>query len=259
MGHFGPERTDAGGTGAASASRLAKNLECPDEVALRLASDEIGYEELAYALLQGVFPIACAGAGVPDVYRSGHTMALGERSPAKLLYVQAFVGVVAVPLTYLLARRLTGIIPALVAAGIVALDDSLIWHARGIYTEIVYTPLLLVALLALLWALQAPRPWRFAWAGAGMAVVTLCRPTTAFLPLLLPLVLPWGWTLKQKAGVCLAYGLTMVVVIAPWTYHNWRTLSPLPPVDRLGRSPLAWEPGVLSSDAASAGLPRYLG
>jgi hypothetical protein len=40
---------------------------------------------------------------------------------------------------------------------------------------------------------------------------------------MLPLVLPWGWTLKRKAAVCLAYGLSMMAVIAPWTYHNWRT------------------------------------
>jgi 4-amino-4-deoxy-L-arabinose transferase-like glycosyltransferase len=195
----------------------------PDQVALRLAGDEVAYEELAYALLQGTFFQSPVRVPAYPMFIAAAYCALGERSPAKLLYVQAFIGVVAVPLTYLLARRLTGIIPALVAAGIVALDDALIWHARGIFTEILYTPLLLVTLLALLWALQAPRLWRFAWAGAGIAVVTLCRPTTAFLPLLLPLVLPWGWTLKQKAGVCLAYGLTMVVVIAPWTYHNWRT------------------------------------
>jgi 4-amino-4-deoxy-L-arabinose transferase-like glycosyltransferase len=200
-----------------------RTSDVPDEAVLRLAGDEVGYEELAYALLRGAFIQSPVRLPAYPMLIAATYHALGERSPAKLLYVQAFVGVVAVPLTYLLARRLTGIIPALVAAGIVALDDSLIWHARGIYTEIVYTPLLLVALLALFSALQAPRLWRFAWAGASMAVVTLCRPTTALLPLLLPLVLPWGWALKQRAGVCLAYSLTMVAVIAPWTLHNWRT------------------------------------
>src|SRR5262245_59681977 len=128
-----------------------------DEAALRLAGDEIGYEELAHVLLQGTFlPWPVRVAAYP-MYIAAAYYALGERSPAKLLYVQAFVGVVAVPLTYLLARHLTGIIPALVGAGVVALDDSLIWHARGIFTEILYTPLRLVALLALLWALQAPQ------------------------------------------------------------------------------------------------------
>src|SRR5262249_3840947 len=147
--------------------------------------------------------------------------ALGQRSPAKLLYVQAFVGAVVVPLTYLLARRLTGSIPALVAAGGVGLNDALIEHARQIYTEVLYTPLLLGALLALLWAVQAPRLGRFAWAGASMAMLTLCRPTTALFPLLLPLLLPRGWHLQQRVGAWLVYSLAMAAVIAPWTYHNW--------------------------------------
>jgi 4-amino-4-deoxy-L-arabinose transferase-like glycosyltransferase len=75
--------------------------------------------------------------------------ALGEPSPAKLLYVQAFVGMAAVPLTYLLVRRVTGRIPVLVAVGIVACDALPIAHSRQLFSEIVYTPLLLVALLAL--------------------------------------------------------------------------------------------------------------
>jgi hypothetical protein len=194
----------------------------PAEPAVHLVGDEPGYEALADALLHGsFFPSPVRGPVYPMFIAAVYAV-LGERSPAKLLYVQAFVGVTAVPLTYLLARRVTGIIPALVAAGIVAGDDALIEHTSLIYSEIVYTPLLLVALLALLWALQTPRLRRFAWAGASMAVVTHCRPTTALFPLLLPLLLPRGWPLKQQAGVCLAYGLAMMAVIAPWTYHNWR-------------------------------------
>jgi predicted membrane-bound mannosyltransferase len=197
--------------------------EAPDELALHLVGDESGYEELAYTWLQGVFFQSPVRVPVYPMFIAGVYSALGERSLAKLLYVQAFVGVAAIPLTYLLARRFTRIIPALVAAGIIAVDDSLIDHARYIYAEVVYTPLLLLALLALLWALQAPRLWRFAAAGASMALVTLCRPTSALFPLMLPLLLPWSWHLRQKAGVCIVYGLTMVAVIAPWTYHNWRT------------------------------------
>jgi 4-amino-4-deoxy-L-arabinose transferase-like glycosyltransferase len=195
----------------------------PEPGALRLAGDEIGYDALADALRHGTFGPSPVRVPVYPLFIAAAYATFGERSPAKLLSVQACVGVLAVPLTYLLARRVTGRIPALVAAGMVALDDALIWHARGLYTEVVYTPLLLVALLALLWALQTPRLGRFAWAGASGAVVTLCRPTTAWLPLLLPLVLPWGWTWTQKAGGCVAYGLTLAAVIAPWTYHNWRT------------------------------------
>ena len=184
-----------------------RNHQTPDELALRLVGDEMNYEGLAGALLQGSFFQWPGRVPVYPLFIAATYSALGERSPAKLLYVQAFVGVVVVPLTYLLARRLTGIIPALGAAGIVALDDPLLDHAQQIYAEILYTPLLLVVLLVLLWALQAPRLGRFAWAGASLAVLTLCRPTTVLFPLLLPLLLPRGWLLKQKVGPawCMAW------------------------------------------------------
>jgi 4-amino-4-deoxy-L-arabinose transferase-like glycosyltransferase len=197
--------------------------EAPDELALHLVGDEVGYEALADALLHGSFFQSPVRVPVYPMFIAAVYAVLGERSPAKLLYVQALVGMAAVPLTYLLARRFTGVLPALSAAGIVACDASLIAHARQVYTEIVYTPLLLGALLTLYRTLRTPRLWHFALPGACMAVVTLCRPTTALFPLMLPLALPWGWALKQKAGACLAYGLTMMAVIAPWTYHNWHT------------------------------------
>jgi predicted membrane-bound mannosyltransferase len=208
--------------------------EAPDGLGLHLVGDESGYEGLASALVQGVFFQSPVRVPVYPMFIAGVYSALGERSMAKLLYVQAFVGMATIPLTYILARRFTGNIPALVASGIVAVDDLLIDQARYMYAEIMYTPLLLVALLALLWALQAPRPWRFAVAGASLALITLCRPTSALLPLVLPLLLPWGWDMKQKVGVCVAFGVAMAAIIAPWTYHNWRTFHRFLPLSISG-------------------------
>jgi 4-amino-4-deoxy-L-arabinose transferase-like glycosyltransferase len=199
-----------------------RNHASPNAVALRLDGDEPLYEALAYGLLQGSFFPSPMRVPVYPAFIAATYYALGERSPAKLLYVQAFVGVLVVPLTYLLARRWTRRIPALVAAGMVGLDDRLIEQAAFLYSEALYTPLLLGALLALLGAVQAPRRGRFAWAGASMAVVTLCRPTTALFPLLLPLLLPRGWPRMRQVRAFLVYGLAMGAVIAPWTYHNWR-------------------------------------
>jgi len=233
-----------------------RNHESPDE--LRLVGDEANYEDLADALLQGVFFQRPVRVPVYPLFIAAVYWALSERSPANLLYAQAFVGVVVVPLTYLLARRLTGSLPALIVAGMVALNDVLIEHTRQIYTEILYTPLLLVALLALLWAMQAPRLGRFAWAGASMAVLTLCRPTTVLFPLLLPLLLPRGWHLKQRVGAWLVYGLAMAAVIAPWTYHNWRQYHRLLPLS-VGGGTVAGQPRVLSLDAAEPRSPGHLG
>jgi 4-amino-4-deoxy-L-arabinose transferase-like glycosyltransferase len=192
------------------------------DVAMRLDGDEPYYERLAYGLLQGSFFPSPLRVPVYPAFIAATYYALGERSPAKFLYMQACVGVLVVPLTYLLARQWTGRLPALGAAGMMGLDDRLIEQAGFMYSEIVYTPLLLGALLALLGAAPAPRWGRFAGAGASMAVVTLCRPTTALFPLLLPLLLPRGWPWPRRVGTLLVYGLAMGAVIAPWTYHNWR-------------------------------------
>ena len=199
-----------------------RNHESPHDLGLHLVGDEPEYEGLAYALRQGSFFQRPGRVPMYPMFIAATYYVLGERSPAQLLYIQAFVGMLAVPLTYLLARRFTRIAPALVAAGTIAFDDPLIYHARQIYSEVLYTSLFLVTLLALLRALQGPRLGRFAWAGASMGVVTLCRPSTALIPLILPLLLPRAWNLKQRAGAFLVYGLAMVVIIAPWTYHNWR-------------------------------------
>jgi len=90
----------------------------------------------------------------------------------------------------------------------------------------------------------------FAWAGASLAVVTLCRPTTACSHCFCPCYCH-GVDPEQKAGVYLAYVLTVVAVIAPWTYHNWRTYHRFLPLT-VSVDPLVWEPGILSPDAASA-------
>lgn len=215
-----------------------RNHERPHNLGLHFVGDEPGYEALAYALLQGSFFQEPVRVPVYPMFIAATYYVLGERSPANLLYVQAFVGVLAVPLTYLLARRFTGMIPALVAAGIVAFDAPLIYHARQIYSEVLYTPLLLATLLALLWALQVPRIGRFAWAGASMGVATLCRPSTALIPVILPLLLPRVWHLQQKVGAFLVSALALAAVIAPWTYHNWRAFRHFLP---LNVSPVLWQ------------------
>src|SRR5215471_7070192 len=153
-----------------------------EDLTARLVGDETNYDSLDRALVQG--PFRWPGrVPVYPVFIAATYAALGECSPSRLLYVQAAVGVTAVPLTFLLGRRLMATTPALLAAGMVAFDDLLIGQAAQIYSEILYTPLLVGALLLLLWALQAARPGCFAWAGASMAVVTLCRPTTGLIPL----------------------------------------------------------------------------
>lgn len=68
-----------------------------------------------------------------------------------VLYVQAFVGSIAIPLTYVLARHFIGKKSSLMAAGLIALHPALIGQVAVLYTEALYTLLLLLTLLSLLY------------------------------------------------------------------------------------------------------------
>lgn len=190
----------------------------------RLIGDEPGYEGLAYWLLKGAFFQWPGRTPLYPTFISLCYLIFGI-SPAKLLYAQALVGTSLVPLTFLLTQRFTTPAFSLLAAALVAIHPSLILHVTRVYPEILYTPLLIVTLLALLNALEKPMFKRFGVAGALLAITNLCRPTMMLFPAAIPLLMPLGWTLKRKISLFLAYILAVVVVTAPWTYHNFRTYN----------------------------------
>lgn len=195
----------------------------------RLAGDERGYDYLAYALLQGDFFTWPARTPIYPLFLSVCYLLFGH-SYAAVLYVQAFASATAIPLTYLLAKRYVSTRAALLIAGLVALHPALIIHVARLYTEAIYTPLLLAALLSLVWALERPTARRFAVAGALLAVATLCRPATILMPVLIPLLLPRTWDIKSRLTAGLVYIVAMGAIIAPWTYHNYRTYNTFLPL-----------------------------
>jgi len=93
----------------------------PDKVALRLAGDENRLRGVRLPLLQGTFFPSLCGCQCPYVYRRG-ILYLGRALASQAMMCRP-LSAWAVPLTYLLARRDRNH-PALVAAGIVALDDD---------------------------------------------------------------------------------------------------------------------------------------
>jgi 4-amino-4-deoxy-L-arabinose transferase-like glycosyltransferase len=189
---------------------------------VKLIGDEARYDDLAYALLQGEFFLWPGSTPIYPLFLASIYMIFGHSYTA-VLYVQAVIGAASVLLTYCLARRFTGTRSSLVAAELVALHPSLISQVGYLYTEVLYMFLFLLTLLSLLWALQAPLLRRFILAGATLAVSTLCRPATAFMPLIVPLILPCTWNIKRRIALCIAFSSAMIAIIAPWTYHNYRT------------------------------------
>lgn len=197
------------------------NQTLPDTPA-RLRGDEPGYERFAYDLLNGYFFERPGRTPVYPFFIAG-CYAIFGRSPASVVYVQAFLGATIIPLTFILARRFTGPQSSLVAAGLVAINPSLIHHVRLLQTEVLYTPLILLTVLGLLRALEQPQWQNFSLAGAVLALTNLCRPTGMLLPAIVPLLMPRQWHFKRKIALFLAYLGAIIIITAPWTYHNYRT------------------------------------
>lgn len=195
----------------------------------RLVGDEPGYDWLASELVQGRFFEWPGRTPVYPMFLALCYVLFGH-SYAAVLYAQAFVGAAAIPLTYRLARRFVGPRSSLLAAGLIALNPALAYHVTRLYSEILYTPLLLLAVLSLLWALEAQGVRRYVLAGALLAIANLCRPTALFLPAIVPILLPGAWSLRRRVTLFAAYAGAMVAVIAPWTYHNYRTYNTFLPL-----------------------------
>ena len=188
----------------------------------QLFGDEPGYDYLAVRLLEGHFFDWPARTPVYPLFLAACYLLFGHSFGA-VLYVQAAVAAAVIPLTFLLARRFTRPGWALLAAGLVAVHPALIGHVTRLYTEALYTPLQLLAVLGLLKALDTPTVTRFATGGMLLAVTTLCRPTIALFPLIVPFLLPRGLSRLRRAALWVCYTGAMIIVIAPWSYHNYRT------------------------------------
>jgi 4-amino-4-deoxy-L-arabinose transferase-like glycosyltransferase len=163
----------------------------------QLVGDESGYESLAHGVTQGEF-FTWEGRvpGYPLFIAAVYEI-VGARSIHAALYAQSLASALIVPLTFLLARLFVRAGPAFIAAAIVACDPALIAHARSMYTEALYTPLLVIVVIALQWAIARPAIFRFAIAGIALAIMNLTRPTGSLMPLVILVAAPWSWSIAR--------------------------------------------------------------
>lgn len=202
----------------------------------RLVGDEVSYDWPARELLQGSFFPSVGRPPVYPLFLAACYVAFGY-SFATVLYVQAFVGATTVLLTYLLARRFLDRSSSLVASTLVAGHPILIRHGQSLYTEVLYTCLLILMLLALLWGFQTQRPSYFVLTGALLAVMNLTRPAGILLLLILPFIMPRAWSVHRRMLFSVIVVMTMLALIAPWAYHNYRIVGEI----SFGPTPTLWQ------------------
>ena len=201
--------------------------------------DTSGYVTPARSLLDsGVFraypgrdvPMFIRTPGYPSFLAGVIGLTGGERGA---LMVQVFVSMVTVVVTYLLVIRLGGSrVAAGIAAAIVALDPLQFVASGTLLTESV-TSLVMVGIVAAGVGLftvdaSAARVRRSALLGLAIAIATMIRPTTYYLPVLVVVLLVAH---LRRSGVhrvvlhLVAFLLPVLVVVGAWQVRNHRVVN----------------------------------
>lgn len=206
---------------AAVVLRLAALVALMGKPCLR---DECTYQLLVDAILDGRGMVGSGGwlwAPAYPFLLAAHTSVTGLATSVQLTQVAAAAfGVVAV---YALARRVAVDHPrteivARVAAGLYALDPTAIFFSASLWSEALYTPLLLALLLAVARAREDKD-----LLGRGVLVGVLLGASVLFrgvaltlLPAVLVGLLLGRWT-KEARGQVLAALLSATLIVAPYS------------------------------------------
>ncbi len=204
------------------------NRSTPDNVS-RLSGDETGYDGIAMELLNGEFFKWPFRVPVYPTFLAAVYWCFGH-SPAAAIVVQALVSASIIPLTYRLGRYVVTRKAALIGAALVAVNYELAFQSTRLYSEVIYTVLLMLMMETFYRALRRPTVRRFSGSGALLALMNLCRPTALLLPVAIAIVLPWRWPVLRRFGLIGCYTLAMALCIAPWTLHNYRRFHTLLPL-----------------------------
>jgi len=196
----------------------------------RLNDDPDGYRRLARNVVtNGTYGWHLSAGGVvqPSAYRPplytlliAACVAWPAGDPMLIAWLHLAAGVATVVLVFVLAQRLGLARAAPVAAVLVACDPILLNQSTLVMTETLATLLAVVA-----WALlaRAGPSWsmgRVAWAGAGLALAALCRPT--FLVVLVTVAIALGLVVPKgrRCRAVLAFAVAALLVLTPWIVRN---------------------------------------
>jgi hypothetical protein len=169
-----------------------------------LREDGDGYGEIAKTIRAGQYTDVTRGPVYPVLFALVGT-------PVAMKIVQALLDAATCALVFWLANRRWW------AAALWAVYPFAIWRVAFINKESVLAFLLAGYALVQLVAIRRDA-WLY-WIASGvlLALLNLCKPMFLVFPLvLLAFVPPRRWLL-----VC----TTMLALIAPWTYRNWRVMG----------------------------------
>jgi len=173
-------------------------------------------------------------------------------------YLQALMAVFSVWLVYRIGRKFLSELMALLAAALTALCPALVVLSTYVLSEVLFTLLLLGAMLASIVAMQRKEQWPWSL-GAGLlwGGAALVRPTAQFLPLLflaLAFAVPALAKFRRAGAWCL---LGFALAMSPWFLRNLALPPPAPGTSLMVKALAhgSYPDFEYEGDAASYGYP----
>lgn len=192
--------------------------------------DSIDYLKAAESILHGGgFGETYKRPPLYSVFLAG-ILAVGGGKLVVVKIVEAILGAVTVLVVYQLAKAGWGRNVGLIAAGLVAVHPYLFVLSAFVYSEIMFTLLMLLAT----WLLLRAGDWRgVALAGFLGGLACLARPAAmGFLAAgALWLVMAGTEGLRRRVGLSLVLLLSGAFIIAPWLSRNYNEFGALTPLD----------------------------
>jgi hypothetical protein len=213
-----------------------------DRIAVNLAEDGT-FEARRDGSTVEVQPASAYAPGLPLFVAAVYWLSGGPHLTLVLILL-ALIGSAAIPLSYLVGKRLAGPLAGLLGAGLLAIYPALLEYQALLLTEPLAATLLIASLLAFLRAAdRVGVPGQLRWfdwvlCGVLLGLLALVRPEYLTIAILLPLLGLGRGALSgdlkpaiTAAGVAL---LSTVLVLAPWTIHNALALDRFVPVSTGG-------------------------
>jgi 4-amino-4-deoxy-L-arabinose transferase-like glycosyltransferase len=148
-------------------------------------------------------------------------------------WAQAAVGALAVPAIGRLGARVFSPRVGLWAAAVAAVYPEMVWFSVHFWSETVFLTLLWWAFERLLAADRHQSARTALAAGALWGLAVLTRETVFYF---LPFAATWLFARQGRDGArrALLFLLAALLVVAPWTYRNWRVFGAFVPVSTSG-------------------------
>ena len=214
----------------ALALRLVPMLIWMDKPCVR---DECTYQEIARAFLAGKGMIGTNGwlwAPAYPLLMAAHTAVFGL--PGSIEITQVILGAVSTVMLYDLTRGELGQKAARISAWLYALNPTFIFYASSLWSETIYSTLLLGAILSLRWARHGggERGWA---PGVLAGACVLFRGVATYMLPIFVLALVWGRVRSRQAwAAAVGCVLAAALVVAPYSFYATQKFGGLVVSDR---------------------------